>query len=112
MSRSSRLMLLALALVAFIGLAPAAGLARGGGGGGGGGGHFGGGHFGGGGFRGGFPGGFRGRGFGFGVGVGPAFWGYPYYWGYPYAYGYDCPLVRRLVPTPYGLRWRLVPVCY
>ena len=38
-------------------------------------------------------------------------------WGYPgWAYGgygyYGCPWVRRLVPTPYGWRWQLVPVCY
>ncbi len=42
------------------------------------------------------------RGIGFGY--------YPYYYGG--YYGPGCVWVRRLVPTPYGLRWRLVPVCY
>jgi hypothetical protein len=32
-----------------------------------------------------------------------------YYGGYGYGYG-GC-YVRRLVPTPWGLRWRLVNVC-
>ena len=29
-----------------------------------------------------------------------------------YSYGYGGCYVRRLVPTPWGLRWRLVNVCY
>jgi hypothetical protein len=78
-----------LALAAIIALNPAGAFARGGGSHGGGG-HPGGGHFGG------FHGGGPGLGFGF----------YPYYGYYP-----NCVWVRRLVPTPYGLRWRRVPVC-
>lgn len=87
-----------LAVAVLIALAPATVYARGGHGGGGG--HFGG-HFGGGHFR---DGGFGGFGPGFGYGFGY----YPYY-GYD---GPNCYWVRRLVRTPYGLRWRLVPVCY
>jgi hypothetical protein len=29
-----------------------------------------------------------------------------------YSYGYGGCYARRLVPTPWGLRWRLVNVCY
>jgi hypothetical protein len=88
-----------VAVAAFFALTPVGAFAHGGGG------HWGGGggHWGGGGFRGGFPGRF------FGPGLGIAgFYGY----GYPYYYGGGCAWVRRLVPTPYGWRWRLVPVCY
>jgi len=78
--------------------------------------------FGGGGFRPGFGGGFR-RGFG---GFGP-FYGFGYGLGYGYGfgygddyydypgYGYDapaCTFVPRLVRTRFGLRRRLVTVCY
>jgi hypothetical protein len=39
---------------------------------------------------------------------GPRFFiGGPYYYG-----GYDGCYVRRLVPSPWGLRWRLVNRCY
>jgi hypothetical protein len=31
---------------------------------------------------------------------------------YGYGYGYDGCYVRRLVPTPFGPRWRLVNRCY
>jgi hypothetical protein len=64
--------------------------------------------FGGHGFHGGgFHGGFH-RGFGFG---GPRFFvGGPAFYGYGYGYG-GC-YVRRLVPTPWGPRWRLVNRCY
>ncbi len=53
---------------------------------------------------GGWHGGWRGYGWG-----GPRF----YYGGGPYAYygGGGC-YVRRLVPTPWGPRWRLVNRCY
>ena len=37
--------------------------------------------------------------------------GGPAYYGYP-AYGYGGCHVRRLVPTPWGPRWRLVNRCY
>ena len=37
--------------------------------------------------------------------------GGPAYYGYP-AYGYGGCYVRRLVPTPWGPRWRLVNRCY
>jgi hypothetical protein len=41
-------------------------------------------------------------------------WGGPrFYVGGPaYAYGYGGCYVRRLVPTPWGPRWRLVNRCY
>jgi len=41
-------------------------------------------------------------------------WGPRFYVGGPayYSYGYGGCYVRRLVPTPWGLRWRLVNVCY
>jgi hypothetical protein len=42
---------------------------------------------------------------------GPRFYvGGPAYYGYNYGYG-GC-YVRRLVPTPWGPRWRLVNRCY
>jgi hypothetical protein len=99
-----------VAVAAFFALTPAGAFAHSGGGGGGGGhwGGGGGGHWGGGGFRGGFPGRFFGPGLGIAGPVALGFYGY----GYPYYYGGGCAWVRRLVPTPYGLRWRLVPVCY
>ena len=31
---------------------------------------------------------------------------------YGYGYGYDGCYVRRLVPTPWGPRWRLINRCY
>jgi hypothetical protein len=37
--------------------------------------------------------------------------GGPAYYGYP-AYAYGGCYVRRLVPTPWGWRWRLVNRCY
>jgi hypothetical protein len=48
------------------------------------------------------------RGYGFGLGGLYAFGGSDYY-GYDY-YGDGC-WQRRWVPTPYGMRWRLVDVC-
>jgi hypothetical protein len=55
----------------------------------------------------GWHGGFH-RGCGWG---GPRFFvGGPAYYGYGYGYG-GC-YVRRLVPTPWGPRWRLVNRCY
>jgi opacity protein-like surface antigen len=55
----------------------------------------------------GWHGGFH-RGFGFG---GPRFFvGGPAFYGYGDGYG-GC-YVRRLVPTPWGPRWRLVNRCY
>jgi hypothetical protein len=61
-------------------------------------------HGGGGGWHGGWHGG------GFHHHFGPRFFfaGGPSY----YNYGYGGCYVRRLVPTPWGLRWRLVNVCY
>ena len=42
---------------------------------------------------------------------GPRFFvGGPAYYGYGYGYG-GC-YVRRLVPTPWGLRWRFINRCY
>jgi hypothetical protein len=35
-----------------------------------------------------------------------------YYGGYGYDGGYGGCYVRRLVPTPYGPRWRLINRCY
>jgi hypothetical protein len=40
-------------------------------------------------------------------GWGPRFYGGPYYYG-----GYGGCYVRRLVPTPWGPRWRLINRCY
>jgi hypothetical protein len=63
-----------------------------------------GGHFGGHGWHG---GGWHGGGWGWG---GPRFYaGGPAYYGYG---GYGGCYVRRLVPTPWGPRWRLVNRCY
>ena len=40
-------------------------------------------------------------------------WGGPrYFVGGPVSYGYGGCYVRRLVPTPWGPRWRLVNRCY
>ncbi len=39
-------------------------------------------------------------------------WGPRVYVGGPYSYGYGGCYARRLVPTPWGPRWRLVNVCY
>ncbi|WP_024510294.1 hypothetical protein [Bradyrhizobium sp. ARR65] len=39
--------------------------------------------------------------------------GGPVYYGYARpSYGYGSCFVRRLVPTPWGPRWRLVNTCY
>jgi hypothetical protein len=55
-------------------------------------------------------GGWRGHGRRFGYGFGGLYaFGGPDYYGYD-AYGDGC-WQRRLVPTPFGLRWRLVDVC-
>jgi hypothetical protein len=53
----------------------------------------------------GWHGGWHGGGWGFG---GPRF----FVGGPAYAYGYRGCYVRRLVPTPWGPRWRLVNRCY
>jgi hypothetical protein len=61
-----------------------------------------GGHVGGHGWQGGWHGGWG----------GPRFYaGGPGYYGYGYGYGGGC-YVRRLVPTPWGPRWRLINRCY
>lgn len=40
-------------------------------------------------------------------------WGGPrFYAGRPVSYGYGGCYVRRLVPTPWGPRWRLINRCY
>jgi hypothetical protein len=54
---------------------------------------------------GGWHGGWHGRGWGWG---GPRF----YVGGPGYGYGYGGCYVRRLVPTPWGPRWRVVNRCY
>jgi hypothetical protein len=54
---------------------------------------------------GGWHGGWHGGGWGWG---GPRF----YVGGPGYGYGYGGCYVRRLVPTPWGPRWRLVNRCY
>jgi hypothetical protein len=54
---------------------------------------------------GGWHGGWHGRGWGWG---GPRF----YVGGPGYGYGYGGCYVRRLVPTPWGPRWRVVNSCY
>jgi hypothetical protein len=66
-----------------------------------------------------FPGhGFHGGGFHHGFGFhrgfgGPRFFvGGPAFYGYGYGYGYGGCYVRRLVPTPWGPRWRLINRCY
>jgi hypothetical protein len=44
---------------------------------------------------------------------GPRFFvGGPVYYGYGYNDGYGGCYVRRLVPTPFGPRWRLINRCY
>jgi hypothetical protein len=44
---------------------------------------------------------------------GPHFYvGGPAYYGPAYSYGYGGCYVRRLAPTPWGPRWRLVNRCY
>jgi hypothetical protein len=54
-------------------------------------------------------GGWHGGGWGYG---GPRFYvGGPAYYGPGYG-GYGGCYVRRLVPTPWGLRWRLINRCY
>jgi hypothetical protein len=46
-------------------------------------------------------------------GGGPRFFvGGPVYYNYGYDYGYGGCYVRRLLPTPWGPRWRLVNRCY
>jgi hypothetical protein len=57
---------------------------------------------------GGWHGGWHGGGWGWGGSR--VFIGGPAYYGYDYGYG-GCN-VRRLVPTPWGPRWRLVNRCY
>lgn len=47
---------------------------------------------------------------GWGYGGPRIFVGGPAYYGYGYGYG-GC-YVRRLVPTPWGPRWRLINRCY
>jgi hypothetical protein len=47
---------------------------------------------------------------GWGWGGPRVFIGGPAYYGYGYGYG-GC-YVRRLVPTPWGPRWRLINRCY
>jgi len=47
---------------------------------------------------------------GLGFGAPRVFVGGPVYYGYGYGYG-GC-YVRRLVPTPWGPRWRLFSRCY
>ncbi len=59
---------------------------------------------------GGWHGGWHGGGWGRGWGWGPRFYGGPAYYGYYGAYG-GC-VVRRLVPTPWGWRYRWVNRCY
>ncbi|MBR0687030.1 sulfur globule protein precursor [Bradyrhizobium manausense] len=39
-------------------------------------------------------------------------WGGPRVYAAPVAYGYGGCYVRRLVPTPWGPRWRLINRCY
>ena len=115
----------ALALTAFLALAPVGAFARGGGhGGGGGGGHFGGGFHGGGFHGGGFHGGgFPGAGFHGYYHVAPrvvfggarfAGYGYPNYagYGYPNYYGYGPYYPGCVVYTPYGPVLRPIPACY
>jgi hypothetical protein len=63
-----------------------------------------GGNFGGHGWHGGWHGGWGGPRFYAG---GPGYYGY----GYGYGYGGGC-YVRRLVPTPWEPRWRLINRCY
>ena len=39
-------------------------------------------------------------------------WGPRFAFGAPVSYGYGLCYVQRLVPTPWGPRWRLVNSCY
>ena len=39
-------------------------------------------------------------------------WGGPRFYAAPVSYGYGGCYVRRLVPTPWGPRWRLINRCY
>ncbi len=39
-------------------------------------------------------------------------WGGPRFYVAPVSYGYGGCYVRRLVPTPWGPRWRLINRCY
>lgn len=39
-------------------------------------------------------------------------WGGPRVYAAPVSYGYGGCYVRRLVPTPWGPRWRLINRCY
>lgn len=64
-------------------------------------------HHGGGGWHHGWGGWHHGWGWGPRVAVGGPYYGYPYA-----SYGYGSCFVRRLVPTPWGPRWRLVNTCY
>ncbi len=68
----------------------------------------------GGGFHGGgFHGGWHGGGWHGGGWGGRRFYvGGPAYYGYGYGYGGGGCYVRRLVPTPWGPRWRLINRCY
>lgn len=93
--------IIALIIVMFVGIAPQAAVARGGGG-------FRGGGFRGGGWRG---GGFRGAGLGLGLGLGLGAYGAYGYGGYPYYGGDGCIRLRRIW-TPYGYQLRRVNVCY
>jgi len=77
------------------------------------GGHGGGGHGGGGHWHGGGGGHWHGGGGWHGGGWGHRGWGGPRFYGGPYYYGgYGGCYVRRLVPTPWGPRWRLINRCY
>jgi hypothetical protein len=49
---------------------------------------------------------------GWGWGGPRLFVGGPAFYGYGYGGGYGGCYVRRLVPTPWGPRWRLVNRCY
>jgi hypothetical protein len=99
MFRKIAFTLLAAASVGAAALAPSAASAQGWHGG------HGGGH---GGFHGGFHGGWHGGHGGWHRGG----WGGPRFVGGPvYGYGGGC-AVRRLVPTPWGPRWRVVNRCY
>ena len=52
-------------------------------------------------------------GYGYHGGWHHGWWGQRVYVGGPgYGYGYGGCYVRRLVPTPWGLRWQLVNRCY
>jgi opacity protein-like surface antigen len=50
---------------------------------------------------------------GYGYGGYHHFWGGPrFYFGTPVSYGYGGCYAQRLVPTPWGPRWRMVNRCY